>query len=114
MCPLAFLSKILYTTIMKIYETKTVPAREVTNCVGRTCDLCGHSSKSDGWNCGIYEVNETTVSVSVHQKEGSSYPEGGSGTEYDIDLCPVCFKNELVPWLKSRGAKNIQEKEWDW
>jgi len=58
-------------------------------------------------------VNETEVSVTVKQKEGESYPDGGSGTEYEIDLCPDCFKNRLVPWLKSEGA-NIGEMEWDW
>jgi len=49
----------------------------------------------------------------MKQKEGSNYPEGGTGTEYEIDLCPKCFKERLVPWLKSEGAA-IEEKEWDW
>jgi uncharacterized protein (DUF2225 family) len=75
------------------------------------CDLCGALAKHNKWSQGFYEVNETDISVTVKQREGSSYPEGSMGTEYDIDLCPKCFKERLVPWLVSQGA-NIEQKDW--
>ena len=53
------------------------------------------------------------VCVEVRQRQGVSYPEGGSGTEIEVDLCPTCFKEKLVPWLRSQGA-TIEEKEWEW
>ena len=93
--------------------------KEVTKTVTTTrlaeirCDLCGAVASGGDWESGVYEVNDVTIEVTVHQKEGTSYPEGGSGTEYVIDLCPDCFKNRLVSWLLSQGA-TIQEQEWDW
>lgn len=100
---------------MKVYEKVT---KTVTNTllVRRVCDLCGRESKGAGcdeWDAGSYEVNETEVLVKVRQKEGRSYPETGSGTEYEIDLCPTCFKEKLVPALIAMGA-NIKQEEWDW
>ena len=98
---------------MKVYETKAVPATTREILIKRKCDLCGIESKSSDWNAGFYEVNETEIKITMKQKEGSSYPEGGSGTEYEIDLCPSCFTNRMIPWLKSKGAE-IKEREWDW
>jgi len=99
---------------MKVYETKVHPAHEYKALVCRSCDLCGKTTKGTDWPKGFYyEVNETEISVKIKQKEGHNFPEGGNGTEYEIDLCPDCFKDKLVPWLKSQGAK-IEEKEWDW
>lgn len=102
---------------MKIYETQDVPAstREVLVC--RSCDLCGQKSKRQGkinWDVdSFWDINETEVSIKIRQRDGETYPEGGSGTEYEIDLCPDCFKNRFVVWLKNEGAK-IEEKDWDW
>jgi hypothetical protein len=99
---------------MKIYTTRTRPASQYQECTGRKCDLCGAEAQSgDEWSSRYYEVNETEVSISVKSRKGENYPEGGSGTEYEIDLCPRCFTGRLVPWLKSQGAA-IEEKEWDW
>ena len=77
------------------------------------CDLCSKESIGAGWKNSIWSINETEIEITVRQTEGTNYPEGGFGTEYIIDLCPECFKNRLVPWLKSEGAK-VEEKEWDW
>lgn len=100
---------------MKVYADKTlppVPERTVEELTGRKCDLCGKQGK-DKWEHGIYEVAETEVKVEVREKSGDSYPDGGWGHAYDIDLCPACFKNKLVPWLRTQGAE-IQETEWEW
>ena len=98
---------------MKIHEKRIQPAYEFDALISRKCDICGKVAKTHDWDRGYYEVNETEISVKVRQNEGHNFPEGGSGTEYDIDLCPDCFKDKLVPWLKSQNP-NIQEKDWDW
>jgi hypothetical protein len=98
---------------MKVYGTKVVPATIRKVLIKRKCDLCGMESKSSEWDAGLYNVNETEIKITIKQKEGTSYPEGGSGTEYEIDLCPSCFTNRLIPWLRSQGAA-IEEREWDW
>jgi hypothetical protein len=99
---------------MRHFETKTITSqiREMTR---QTCDLCGAEAKKPDylWSGGTYDVNETEVSVIIRQREGEAYPEGGSGTEYRIDMCPKCFKEKLVPWLRSQGAQ-VNEKDWDW
>lgn len=100
---------------MKEYrkETKTeTHTRNVLVC--RKCDLCGYATKKNGWDEGIYEINDTEISVKIYGETGHSWPEGsGDKVFYDIDLCPLCFKNKLVPWLNSQGA-NIERQETDW
>jgi len=102
---------------MKVYETKIVPPKPQTTekVLARTkCDLCGKESKGwNAWSGSTFEVDETEITINIKQKEGMSFPEGGSGTEMEIDICPDCFKNKLVPWLISQGA-NIEENEWEW
>lgn len=108
-----FVKRVFEGEDMKIYGEKIIPRYVNEYVKSRRCDLCGTESKGSEWQKGCYEVAETEITVEVRQKEGNSYPEGGSGTKYEIDLCPKCFKNRLIPWLKSQGA-TIQEEEWDW
>ena len=97
---------------MRKYEPKTI-TRTDNILVETTCDLCGVVAKKGGWDSSYYEVAETEIEVTVRQKDGESYPDNGWGHSYQIDICPKCFKDKLVPWLKSQGAKINQEK-WDW
>lgn len=80
--------------------------------VARVCDLCGFEG-TDDWNAGTYSVNDTEVKVTVHQREGTECWDGGGGTEFDVDICPECFKCRLVPWLREQGAE-VAETEWGW
>lgn len=99
---------------MKKYEERIDNSpRKYKVLLERCCDLCGFKAKSEDWGSSRYNVNETDIQVTCKQKDGNSWPEGGSGYEYEIDLCPSCFKNKLVPWLQSQGA-NIQQIDWDW
>jgi len=93
---------------MKKYVKETV-TKEQTIFKYLECDLCKKQSKCRDWENGAFEVNETEI----RYKTGSSYPEGGSGTEIEIDLCPNCFKDKLIPWLEKQGCK-VKEREWDW
>ena len=76
--------------------------------VAMTCDLCGKQTRRHDWTEGFYRVAETTIECRV----GTSYPEGGSGKLYDVDICPGCFRDKLIPWLQSQGAA-VRETEWD-
>lgn len=96
---------------MKIYKTIEVPATKRQVCIKRKCDLCGLESTKEDWSEGSYEINDTEIKISIVQKNGVCYPEGSFGTECEIDLCPGCFEDKLIPWLKSEGAK-IEEVEW--
>jgi hypothetical protein len=85
-------------------ETVTVEVR---------CDLCGRTAPRPGHGQGTWgqyggDVNEVTVS----HRSGSSYPEGGSGETVEFDVCPDCFRDKLVPWLRSQGAEP-RTTEWD-
>ena len=99
---------------MRKYHNVEVRRTE-TRFVEQNCDLCGATAVHPGnnWSGGGYTVDETEITVTVKQKEGTQHPEGGSGEEYNIDICPTCFKNRLVPRLISQGA-NIKQEEWDW
>ena len=78
------------------------------------CDLCGIEEGTPSWGGSTcYQVDETEISITIKQKEGDSFPEGGFGEEYIVDICPTCFKKKLIPWLESQGA-NIKQTDWDW
>ena len=98
---------------MRHYETVTIPAKTDKRLAKTTCDLCGKEAKHGNWESSSYDVNETEIKVTVRQKDGCSYPEGGYGTDYTADICPACFKNKLIPWLESHGCKT-KRVEWDW
>ena len=96
---------------MRKYET-VVESQKRTKLVETTCDICGTVAKRGNWETSTYEVNEVEVSVAARYKEGQSYPDGGWGTELVVDICPTCFKDKLIPFLREQGAK-IEEREWD-
>lgn len=97
---------------MQRFEERTVTeTRRVL--VEHTCDLCGrHADLNREWVRGIWDVDETDVSVIVCHRDGVSYPEGGGGTRRSVDMCPECFTTRLIPWLRSQGA-TIREAEWE-
>lgn len=84
---------------MKNYEEEVIPATHVQKHVSTTCDLCGDITDND-WSPG-YEQNEAKVAI----QEMKAYPEGGWGAEYEYDICPTCFKEKIMPWLKKQGAE---------
>ncbi len=97
---------------MKKFE-KHQELKTVTTLIERTCDLCQRFMESDNKTTASYIIDETLIKITVTQQNGTSTPDGGEGTAYEIDLCPFCFKNKLVPWLKGNGA-TIEERKWDW
>lgn len=90
---------------MKVYQTVEVPASTKQKLVKVTCDLCGNEIKRKH----AYDATETEI----RHKTGSSYPEGGSGTESTVDMCSDCWRDKFLSWLASFGAKP-ETKDWDW
>lgn len=95
---------------MKTYKTITEPQRQVKVEDKIVCDLCGKQGE-DGhdWKRGLYDVAETTVQL----RNGTRFPEGADITEYDLDICPECFEDKLIPWFKSQGG-TVRKKEIDY
>lgn len=97
---------------MKKYKKtkRTIEDRELTNMV---CDICGYDNKhySDWQNDPNNEgLSYFDTEVEVSYKYGTNYPEGGSGYKYDLDICPKCFMEKIVPLLKT----NKKPTKWDW
>jgi hypothetical protein len=90
-----------------VKHTKVVEVPATTrNVVYKVqCDLCGGEIAQGS----RHDINEVTVK----HRTGSSWPEGGSGEEVGVDMCPSCFASKLVPWLTSQGAAP-RTTEWDW
>ena len=84
-----------------------------TDLIETTCDLCGAVAKRGEWGSATWEVAETEIKITIRQKDGEAYPDSGDGTEYNVDMCPKCFKEKLIPWLTSQNA-TCERKAWDW
>lgn len=70
------------------------------------CDICGRKGELDGgWERSYTGVEDVTIEY----QSGSRYPEGADITYHEIDMCPKCFEEKLVPWLKEQGAE-IRER----
>lgn len=101
---------------MRIFEDRLIPSRNDQVCVGLKCDLCGKVSESiHDWSISSHDLSETEVSIKtiIRHSDGYQYPEGGNSINYEIDICPECFMDKLVPWLKSQGA-DIKKTKSDW
>ena len=94
-----------------ITKPKTIEQRQVLDEI--SCDLCGKTGKDEAWESSVWEVAESEIEIEVRYKYGSSYPEGGSGKKYNVDICPDCFKTKLIPWLESQGCK-AKFEDWSW
>lgn len=89
---------------MKTYDEKEVVhiQRTIKDIL---CDKCGKPVE----RIGIYDHRELHVCF----RTGSSYPEGGSGTQWEVeDLCDKCV-GDLRQLLEANGFK-VADSEWDW
>lgn len=102
---------------MKVYTDKIIPEKIHRVCTNRECDLCGTPAKSGpDWNRSWRDIAETKVCVSVKSEVGSGDSDGGHKDVYDIDICPKCFEDRLVPWVNSLrvGKPPIESEYQDW
>lgn len=73
--------------------------------VQRKCDLCSKTTNGPDWWTDHYtDVEETEIKIVIKGRSGTNYGTEGHGKELEIDLCPECFKQRFVAWLKSEGA----------
>ena len=93
---------------MRHYREVHRPARTTKVLDHIVCDVCGRKSAGDDWTKDHYDATRITVKLTT----GVSYPEGGFGEEWDIDICPECFVGKLVPWVEAVGFCTVTPKEW--
>lgn len=100
--------------VVKIPAVKAVPERKEKRVTGTICGFCRRDTRNRpdhtgtvNWADNAYNIQEVTISL----KEGSRYPEGGSGELLRFDVCLSCFQEELIPWFAARG---IMPEETDW
>lgn len=73
------------------------------------CDLCKKRFDDEDWGKDCYDVLETEVRM----KTGNHWPDSGDTEETVFDICPDCFRDVLMPFLKSKGAEpTIEEVSW--
>lgn len=91
----------------EVTKTKTVKREQV---VALKCDMCGKTTNRDkgvrNWTNKKWRVEKVDT---LHIQEGERYPEASKGDEVNVDLCPDCFRNKLIPWLEQNGV----EIEWE-
>ena len=91
---------------MRTYKEEIQPAKTYQVVDDVRCDVCGELIP----NRGMGEFDE----VEIARKTGYSFPEGGNHTRVEVDMCPHCFREKLVPWLKGFGRFSPTEEEVDW
>ncbi len=70
------------------------------------CDICGLERPVHYWSTSCEAYNETAVAMNF----GSSCGANKHIMQLSVDICPVCFKEKLIPFLESLGAKpNLEE-----
>jgi len=74
------------------------------------CDICQKATPDlDNWDGGNYSIDSTKIKMT----SGNSYPDSGWKETTEFHICPNCFKEELIPFFESHGAK-ATESEIDW
>lgn len=72
------------------------------------CDLCGRETyrttddlpESGNWVAMSGEIHSITIVC----KQGFVHDDNSEITYTIIDLCPDCFQNRLLPWLRGQGV----------
>ena len=90
--------------------TKVIKERKVSYeedyCDHIICDICKVKSNGSDWGSSVNSDDEITIS----RVRGYSDRDGGLHTAVSFDLCPSCFMNKLIPWLKENGGEPSEEE----
>lgn len=75
------------------------------------CDVCKKEYKARPeynnaveWGLGAYEKDVTALWF----QRGDDYPESDQTVTTRFDICPSCFDNHIVPFLRGLGAVGIE------
>ncbi len=99
---------------MKLFVVEEVPAFTRKQCVGMSCDICGLKSNCDEWPTeSNHDIQESELWIKGSVRTGYSYyGDGGSGQGCEVDICPKCFYDKLVPWINGLGG-TAEVVDWD-
>lgn len=97
---------------MREYDKRT--------CTRIVCDLCGaecRDPEDENWSRrdrsqwhSPDDPHEMQVSeISCRHHTCYDVEEGAWGTTYTIDLCPWCFMDRLLPWIRENGGTVHEE-----
>lgn len=74
------------------------------------CDFCGEETDhAECWppRSGYYCINQAIIQF----KTGDKYDEFERVKTLNVNMCPKCFLEKLMPWLESQGIK-VREETW--
>lgn len=89
---------------MKHFTTIEVPAHTQEKLDHTACDWC-HEVIPDTYSSSYFHYGEF-ADIRIESVCGERFPDGSS--EYQrlqFDLCPDCWNNKLLPYLKSQGVE---------
>lgn len=94
----------------KTYRQVIVPETIKTVVDKTLCDLCGRESEGvrDNWLNDNYDFEETSIKLST----GYRYHDDGERTTKEYHICPTCFNEKLIPWMKSQGAEYTETESY--
>lgn len=76
------------------------------------CDLCGRrGAQLDTFDHGVEWqgvqpfTKHNEVKVTLTLEESNKYPDGGWGSIYSFDCCPVCFHEKIGEMFKAAGGE---------
>ena len=88
---------------MRFYKEIQVKERSLDSV---RCDMCWKTFSSLNWGGGAYDINDTSVCMTT----GKDYVDDiYINEEIVFDICPTCFKNGLVPFIKSKFTGDKSE-----
>jgi hypothetical protein len=90
---------------MKIYKEiqKSFKQKIIDKII---CDICKSETLNE-WKTNKNNNIESEIRLEI----GHDYYDGGSFGKYEINLCPDCFKDKLIPFVESAGEVKINLEE---
>jgi len=71
------------------------------------CDICQKKTDDlDCWDGETYSIDGTKIEMTV----GNRYPGAGWKETTEFHICPDCFKEKLIPFFESHGAKATESE----
>ena len=115
---------------MQIYKEVMEPARKAKEFAGMKCDICGRETDEDHWGEDDFERIEVEINhekyprlrmsiepvmaqrTTVKLNEAMCYPGDCYGETTSFDICPDCFKDKLIPWIKSQSGAEPRKMDY--